>query len=43
MNEFDFVEALKDLQENDPEGYDLVVETIHRLSEKQKEIIEENK
>lgn len=43
MNEFDFVEALKDLQENDQEGYNLVVETIHELSEKQKEIIEENK
>jgi hypothetical protein len=43
MSEFDFVAALMELQANDPEGYDLVVETIHRLSEKQKEIIEENK
>lgn len=37
MSEFDFVEALKDLQENDQEGYNLVVETILRLSGKQKE------
>ena len=36
MNEFDFVKALKELQETNPEGYELVVETIHRLSEKQK-------
>ena len=37
MNEFDFVKALKELQETNPEGYNLVVETIHRLSEKQNE------
>ena len=37
MSEFDFVEALKELQETNLEGYDLVVETIHRLREKQKE------
>ena len=37
MSEFDFVAALMELQVNDPEGYDLVVETIHRLSEKQNE------
>lgn len=37
MSEFDFVEALKDLQENDQEGYNLVVETILRLREKQNE------
>ena len=42
MNEFDFVKALKELQETNPEGYELVVETIHRLSEKQLEK-EENK
>ena len=36
MNEFDFVKALKELQETNKEGYELVVETIHRLSEKQK-------
>lgn len=38
MSEFDFVGALIELQETNPEGYDLVVETIHRLSGKQKEI-----
>lgn len=43
MNEFDFVEALIELQETNLEGYNLVVETILRLSGKQKEIIEENK
>lgn len=37
MSEFDFVEALKDLQANDQEGYELVVETILRLREKQNE------
>lgn len=37
MSEFDFVTALIELQANDPEGYELVVETIHRLSEKQNE------
>lgn len=37
MSEFDFVEALMELQANDQEGYELVVETILRLSEKQKE------
>lgn len=37
MSEFDFVAALIELQETNPEGYDLVVETIHRLSEKQNE------
>lgn len=37
MSEFDFVKALMELQEHDPEGYELVVETVHRLSEKQKE------
>lgn len=36
MNKFDFVKALKELQETNPEGYELVVETVHRLSEKQK-------
>lgn len=43
MNKFDFVAALIELQETNLEGYNLVVETILRLSEKQKEIIEENK
>lgn len=38
MSEFDFVAALMELQVNDPEGYELVVETIHELSEKQNEI-----
>ena len=37
MSEFDFVTALMELQVNDQEGYDLVVETIRRLSEKQNE------
>lgn len=37
MSEFDFVEALMELQANDQEGYELVVETILRLREKQKE------
>ena len=35
MSEFDFVEALKELQETNLEGYNLVVETILRLREKQ--------
>lgn len=38
MSEFDFVAALIELQANDPEGYNLVVETILRLKEKQNEI-----
>lgn len=38
MSEFDFVAALIELQETNPEGYDLVVETILRLREKQNEI-----
>lgn len=38
MSEFDFVEALIELQETNLEGYDLVVETILRLREKQNEI-----
>lgn len=37
MSEFDFVAALMELQVNDPEGYELVVETIYRLREKQNE------
>jgi len=37
MSEFDFVAALMELQANDPEGYELVVETIHRLRENQNE------
>ena len=37
MSEFDFVAALMELQANDPEGYDLVVETILRLRENQNE------
>lgn len=37
MSEFDFVAALMDLQKNNPEGYELVVETILRLREKQNE------
>ena len=38
MSELEFAEALMELQETNPEGYDLVVETILRLSEKQNEI-----
>lgn len=38
MSEFDFVAALMELQANDQEGYNLVVETILRLREKQNEI-----
>lgn len=38
MSEFDFVEALIELQETNLEGYDLVVETILRLRENQNEI-----
>lgn len=37
MSEFDFVEALIELQETNLEGYELVVETIHRLRENQNE------
>ena len=37
MSEFDFVAALMELQVNDPKGYELVVETIHRLRENQNE------
>lgn len=37
MSEFDFVTALIELQANDQEGYELVVETILRLREKQNE------
>ena len=37
MSEFDFVAALMELQANDPEGYELVVETILRLRENQNE------
>ena len=37
MSEMEFAIALMELQESDPEGYKLVVETVHRLSEKQKE------
>ena len=37
MSEFDFVAALMELQANDPEGYELVVETIHRLRKNQNE------
>nr|WP_308692218.1 hypothetical protein [uncultured Terrisporobacter sp.] len=37
MSEFDFVAALIELQANDQEGYELVVETILRLREKQNE------
>lgn len=37
MSEFDFVAALMELQANDQEGYNLVVETILRLREKQNE------
>lgn len=35
MSELEFVAALMDLQKSNPEGYELVVETVHRLSEKE--------
>ena len=38
MKEFDFVKALMELQENNPEGYELVVKLIEKLSNKNKQI-----
>lgn len=35
MSELEFVAALMDLQKNNPEGYELIVETVHRLSKKE--------
>ena len=37
MSELEFVAALMDLQRINPEGYNLVVETVHKLHEKQLE------
>lgn len=37
MSELEFVAALMDLQKSNPEGYELVVQTIHYLREKQLE------
>lgn len=37
MSELEFAMALMELQECNPEGYELVVQTIHKLHEKQLE------
>ena len=37
MSTIELAIMLKELQENNPDGYELVVQTVHRLSEKQSE------
>ena len=37
MSIMEFAILLKELQENNPDGYELVVQTVHRLSGKQSE------
>lgn len=37
MSELEFTMSLKELKENNPEGYELIVQTLHHLREKQLE------